>query len=395
MLHADDAETASLGLMNLGIAETWTLRLADAEVHLQQALELARKAGRPFLEVGCLGALGTHAHLSHQLTRADELLREAIALAERHGWATHPIVGATYLTLGAVLIDRGMIADGERWLNTAEPILADAPEPAASVGLRHTQGMAAFASGRLTDALAAYREGERLTGQLRAPHFLGVVERAWQLRTQLALGDVEPVREALAAAEDGGAFTLGLTGRLRLHDGDPAGAAEAVAPVLSGEAFVYHPAFEIECLMLDAVARHQLGDHEAAERSVERTMEIAAPEGRAYMILTIPGVKDVLQRHPAHRTAHPEHVKRLVALLSASEPAQELAEPLSDRELAVLRFLPTNLSAAEIGSELYLSVHTVKTHMRKLYAKLDVHTRAEAVQKGRDLGLLGTFTRIV
>jgi len=156
-----------------------------------------------------------------------------------------------------------------------------------------------------------------------------------------------------------------------------------------------HPAFEIECLMVDAVARHQLGDADGAERSVERTMEIAAPEGRAYMILTIPGAREVLQRHPAHRTAHPEHVKRLVGLLSGGEPAQALAEPLSDRELAVLRFLPTNLSAAEIGSELFLSVHTVKTHMRKLYAKLDVHTRAEAVQKGRDLGLLGTFTRIV
>jgi LuxR family maltose regulon positive regulatory protein len=65
-----------------------------------------------------------------------------------------------------------------------------------------------------------------------------------------------------------------------------------------------------------------------------------------------------------------------------------LADPLSERELAVLRFLPTNLSAAEIGAELFLSVHTVKTHMRKLYAKLDVHTRAEAVQRGRALGLL-------
>jgi len=65
-----------------------------------------------------------------------------------------------------------------------------------------------------------------------------------------------------------------------------------------------------------------------------------------------------------------------------------LQEPLKERELAVLRFLPTNLTAAEIGEELYLSVHTVKTHMRKLYAKLDVHTRAAAVQRGRALGLL-------
>ena len=59
----------------------------------------------------------------------------------------------------------------------------------------------------------------------------------------------------------------------------------------------------------------------------------------------------------------------------------------------MLRFLPTNLSAAEIGNELFLSVHTVKTHMRKAYAKLDVHTRAEAVQRGRALGLLAPARR--
>jgi LuxR family maltose regulon positive regulatory protein len=390
MLHADDAEAAALGLMNLGVAEAWTLRLQDAESHLQQGLELARAARRPFVEVGCLGALGVVANLTHRLTRSDELLREAIAIAERHGWATHAIVGASYVTLGAVQVDRGLIDEGARWLDVAEPILADAPEPAASVGLRHTQGMVAFAQGRLADALAAYREGERLTEQLRAPHFLAVVERAWQLRTQLAMGETEPVRSALAAADDDGAFTRNLRARLHLHEGDAAAAAEAVAPVLSGEAFVYHPAFEIEALMLDAVARHRLG--ESSENSIERALAIAAPEGRSYMFLTIPGAREALAAHPAHSTAHPDHLKRLLGNTAAP---RELAEPLSERELAVLRFLPTNLSAAEIGGELFLSVHTVKTHMRKLYAKLDVHTRAEAVQKGRELGLLGTFTRIV
>jgi ATP/maltotriose-dependent transcriptional regulator MalT len=76
-----------------------------------------------------------------------------------------------------------------------------------------------------------------------------------------------------------------------------------------------------------------------------------------------------------------------------AEAPPELRDPLSEREVAVLRFLPTNVSAAEIGSELFLSVHTVKTHMRKLYAKLDVHTRAEAVQRGRALGLLAPARR--
>ena len=158
--------------------------------------------------------------------------------------------------------------------------------------------------------------------------------------------------------------------------------------MLAGEAFVYHPPFEIEALVLDAVARTALDEPEAAERSLERALALAEPQGRVFMFVTIPGLAEVLDAHPLHRTAHPGHVKALQAHLAGATPVGELAEPLSDRELAVLRFLPTNLSAAEIGSELFVSVHTVKTHMRKLYAKLGAHTRAEAVELARKHGLL-------
>jgi LuxR family maltose regulon positive regulatory protein len=398
VLHDEggDAELEALGQMNLGLAETWTLRLADAQAHLERGLALGRTTGRPYLEVGCLGGLGIVANLSHRLDLAEDLLRRAIAVAERVGWSTHPIVGAAYVGLGAVLIDRGMLPEGERWLDRADPILADAPEPAASVGLRHAQGLLAFSRGRFPEALAAFREGERLTGQLRAPHFLAVVERQWQLRAQLRLGELEPVRAALAEA-DGGALWRNLEARLRLAEGDASGAAAAVAPVLAGEAFVYHPVFEIESLLLDALARSGLGEREAAERSVERALELAEPQGRVMIFLTLPGLGQLLQAHPLHRTAHAAHLKALLDHLTGAEPAPEAAvelpEPLRERELAVLRFLPTNLSAAEIGGELFLSVHTVKTHMRKLYAKLDVHTRAEAVQRGRALGLLAPARR--
>jgi LuxR family transcriptional regulator, maltose regulon positive regulatory protein len=66
---------------------------------------------------------------------------------------------------------------------------------------------------------------------------------------------------------------------------------------------------------------------------------------------------------------------------------------LSETELRVLRYLPTNLTAPEIASELYVSRHTVKTHMRHLYAKLGAHRRAEAIARARDLGLLAPSAR--
>jgi LuxR family maltose regulon positive regulatory protein len=66
----------------------------------------------------------------------------------------------------------------------------------------------------------------------------------------------------------------------------------------------------------------------------------------------------------------------------------ELVEPLSDRERTVLRYLPSRLSAAEIADELYLSVHTVKSHQRNLYRKLQATSRREAVDRARGLSLL-------
>jgi LuxR family maltose regulon positive regulatory protein len=70
-----------------------------------------------------------------------------------------------------------------------------------------------------------------------------------------------------------------------------------------------------------------------------------------------------------------------------------LREPLSSAEARVLRYLPTKLSAPEIADEMYLSVNTVKTHMRHLYDKLGAHRRHEAVEQARALGLLAPSPR--
>ena len=64
------------------------------------------------------------------------------------------------------------------------------------------------------------------------------------------------------------------------------------------------------------------------------------------------------------------------------------AEPLTASETRVLRYLPTHLGTPEIAAELFLSANTVKTHLRHLYRKLGAHSRREAVQRARAIGLL-------
>jgi LuxR family maltose regulon positive regulatory protein len=65
-----------------------------------------------------------------------------------------------------------------------------------------------------------------------------------------------------------------------------------------------------------------------------------------------------------------------------------LADPLSDRELEVLRLLPTYLTSSEIADQLYIAPSTVRSHIKHIYSKLQVHGRAEAVQRAEELALI-------
>ena len=132
---------------------------------------------------------------------------------------------------------------------------------------------------------------------------------------------------------------------------------------------------------------------------VERALALAEPKEHVWIVLTVAGVASLLERHPRHRTAHGAFLSELLdrlagvtALRPSDEPAA-VTKALSTRELDVLGFLPTNLSAAEIADELVLSIHTVKSHMRSLYAKLGVHRRADAVARARSLGVLAPTRR--
>jgi LuxR family maltose regulon positive regulatory protein len=175
---------------------------------------------------------------------------------------------------------------------------------------------------------------------------------------------------------------------LRLAEGDPDGALDALLPVFDGSAETIHPNLEIEARLLEALARDRLRDADASERALEHALDLAEPERRIWIMTVVP-VRELLERHPRHRTRHAAFVAELLDGHVGAEPAAGAeSRRLSDRELSVLRYLPTNLSAPEIASELFLSVHTVKTHIRHIYAKLEAHRRKEAVEQARALGLL-------
>ena len=302
--------------------------------------------------------------------------RQAIELVDELGWSEDPIVGTAHLALGGGLVSRSLLEEGESWLDRGGQPLDGLPDPEASVSLPYARGVLRFRQHRFEEAIECFcNTVARPLGGVPAPHFPSSSARAWELRAGVRLGDLESAR--LALAEDG-----------------PKQAVEALAPVLEGSAAALHVNYEVEALVLGAIARDRLGQAAAAEDALEAALDLAEPGRQVWTIFTQPGARPLLERHRHHRTAHraliAELLDRFTGIEAAgrSEDAAELREPLTDRELDVLRLLPTHLSAGEIANELSLSVHTVKTHTRSIYGKLDVHRRSEAVEQALALVLL-------
>lgn len=392
----DDARAEAL--MNLGILELWARRPDDAERDLQHALELARRAGRPYLEIGCLSHMALLP--SRPLTRQRPVAAEAVAIAERHGWETEPIACMALATRAAVDVVQGRLADGGQWVDRAERALRPEVEPATALFLFLVRGIQRLCEGQLDEAAGAFEAAERTQASLVTVHVNTALVRNLLVQTQLRMGRRDAARATLVRVgqeqRDWGE-TRCAAAAIHLADEDAASAIEVLAPVLSGEASVIRAFTLVQALLLDALAREQLGQRTAADADVERALDVTEADAVVFPFLVTP-VQDLLDRHPRHLTAHATLLSDIRGMFAGSAPARigelaALTEPLSESELRVLRYLPSNLSAPDIANELFVSTSTVKTHMRHVYEKLGVHRRTDAVERARELGLLAGATR--
>ena len=396
MLLGDDARAAAL--MNLGIVELWSRRPDEAERDLEHALELARRAGRPYLEIGCLSHLALLP--TRPLTRQRPVTAEAVSIAERHGWEAEPIACMALATMAAVEVAQGRIAEGGDWLDRAERALRKEVEPATALFLFLVRGTQRLGEGRLDEAAGVFAAAERTQESLVTMHVNTALVRNFLVQTQLRMGQREAARATLARVSreqrDWGE-TRCAAAAIHLADEDASSAIEVLAPVLSGAASVIRSFTMVQAVLLDALARQQLGEGAAVEADVERALELTEADAVVFPFLVTP-VQDLLDRHTRHRTAHATLLADIRGMFAGSPPARlgepaAMAEPLSESELRVLRYLPSNLSAPEIAGELFVSTSTVKTHMRHVYEKLGVHRRTDAVERARELGLLAVATR--
>jgi LuxR family maltose regulon positive regulatory protein len=153
----------------------------------------------------------------------------------------------------------------------------------------------------------------------------------------------------------------------------------------------------VEAHLLAGTAYLRLGDRDAAAAAAEAALATAEPD-RLVFPFAMTEAADLLGLLHHHQTAHRALLTDIVDQLRGASPPSTDREPLphSDEltpsELRVLRYLPTNLTRAEIANDLHVSIHTVNTHIRNLYAKLGAGDRSAAVQRARQLRLLSNRT---
>jgi LuxR family maltose regulon positive regulatory protein len=392
------SDLRAVALLNLGTAEAWTLGLPeapDAERHLREGAVLAREIGRPYLEVACLAQLGFASLVLHSFAATRARCREAIELAERHGWGTEPVIAPALIMLAATLIWTGEFDEGERWLQRTRQALQTDTGPDIRLLLHQTAGILHAGRGCHREALEELRAAERLGSQLADSQALAGRATRWLPATQARLGLTGEARAFIAALDDERASSGEIRNAravISLADGDPAAALAAVAGVLDGTAPVTGDVTVMEAHLLAGLAHSELGDQRAASQAAERALALAEPD-RLILPFAMTGSAALLEALPRHQTTHAALLADILDVLHGASPAARQqpappAEELSPGELRVLRYLPTNLSRPEIAGELSVSPNTVNAHIRSIYAKLGVRDRSSAVRRARELRLL-------
>ena len=389
------SDLRAVALMNLGTAEAWSLGLPDAERHLQEGAVLAREIGRPYLEVGCLAQLAFASKI-HPFATTQRRSREAIALAEQYGWGAEPVIAPALITLASTMVWTGKFDEAERWLLRSIRALQTDTGPDIRLLVHIVNGMLQASSGCHHEAFEEFSAAERLRSQLEGSHALASQVTGWMLAMQARLGRPGEARAVLAALDDeraGSGEIRDACAVIALAEGNPAGALGVLADVLDGTAPVIGYVTVVEAHLLAGLAHRELGDLRAANQAAERALALAEAD-RLVLPFAMTGSRELLEALPRHETAHGALLADILDVLHGSSPAAENQPPLLDveelspGELRVLRYLPTNLSRPEIAGQLSVSVNTVSTHVRSIYAKLQVRDRSSAVQRARELRLL-------
>jgi LuxR family transcriptional regulator, maltose regulon positive regulatory protein len=384
-------EYTAMALSNQGMGLLWSGAEREAEASLIQALAAVDATGVELTRINVLGHLGLCAASVGRLREAQDQGAAAVSLARTRGWNSLEQVSTAYLTLALVNMHRGEALEAERMLQlglAAQPTRADRLPLTA---LSATRIRVLTMRQRLAPARHALDELKHFVAAWQPPDLLGRWLGVAEAELALAEGDASSaVRQFVLRDEETaiGDQERACLGRALIVHGNPELAEEVVAPLRDG---AIDRGAQVEGWLVTAVIADLRRDDHRARAAVQRAITLAEPEGfrRPFTLFDREQMSRLLTRAVSLDPARSKSANEILAdLLQESDRTDVvLAEPLTDRELMVLEHLPAMSSNAEIAEKMYVSVNTVKAHLKALYRKLEVSSRRAAVHRARELNL--------
>jgi LuxR family maltose regulon positive regulatory protein len=414
LLPADDLRARAFAAYRLATGLYWTGKLTRALEVLAEASDISRTAGDYQGAVMTLCDLAFVESMQGRLHLAVAKFQEALRLADKyvgHGGQRLPATGQAYMQLSLVYREWNELDAALRYAQEGIELCRQWGHADILIVSNMHLARVLQAVGDTDGAQEALRRARYHASDL-SPWYVKY-SAAWEALVRLALGDVAAASRW--AEEAGLSFDdeLGLQNELSyrvlartlIAQGRNDKALALLQPLLELQKAAGATYVVTEILVLQALALQAQGDTERALAALERALTLAEAEGCVRIFVDEAAPMGQLLQQAATQGIMLDYVGRLLAALE-NEPKGEPqisephcrspllrsvpppVEPLTERELEVLRLLTTHLSTREIAAELIVSVNTVRSHVRNIYTKLGVHRRAEAVERARELKLL-------
>jgi LuxR family transcriptional regulator, maltose regulon positive regulatory protein len=389
-LHPDNLSTRATTTWTLGYAYQLQGDRAAARRAYNEAITISQAYGNIMVNIAAATCLGQVLEAENQLYLAAESYRRVMQLA---GDPPQPGACEAYLGLARVFYQWNDLDTAQQHaqqsLQMAQQMDNVATPAACGVMLARLK----LAQGDVDSAAATLAQAETFVRQYNFAHFMPEVV-AGQVITMLHQGNLA------AAAHLAEKHELPISqARVYLARGDPSEALALLMPMCrQAEAKGWHDE-QLKAIILEAIALHALGETEQAVQLLGDGLALAQPDGYVRIFVDEGDLMRSLlldfrmSREKQPRGNDHELTEYVDKLLSAFVQPKNmlhsgLIEPLSPRELEVLQFIARGLSNREISKQLFLALNTVKGHNRKIFDKLQVQRRTEAVARARKLGLL-------
>ena len=383
-LHPDNVPMRTTTTWTLGYAYQVQGNRAAASEAYAETIAQSQKSGNIMTEIAATTCLGQIQETENQAHQAAETFQRILQLVGDPPW---PAACEACVGLARIHYQWNDLEAAERYGQQGLALarqLENVDTPAAcGILLARVK----LAQGDAAEALTTLAETDQFVQQHHFGHWAGEIT-AVRIQAHLHQGNLA------AAAQLAESHDLPISqARIHIAQGDPNAALAQLEPLRQQAEAKDWADMRLQVLLLQALAHQAADESERAMQTVGEALALAAPGGL---------LRPFVDEGPSMATLLREAVKGGVAPLFAQQvlaafgetavsqlpTAQPLPDPLSERELEVLKLLTTELTGPEIARELMISLNTMRTHTKNIYSKLGVNSRRTAVRRAEELNLL-------